>query len=156
MNHAERVVFDCNVFFQALISPSGPAGLALDAVVDGKCELFISDFIFEEIKAVTSRPQLAARFRLAPERIDLYIEFITGIATTLAEVPAKFSFPRDPMDAHYVDLAIAAQAKLIVSRDKDLLSLADDASPEGQSFKQQFPDIEILTPTELMRFLSSI
>jgi predicted nucleic acid-binding protein len=65
-----------------------------------------------------------------------------------------FEFPRDPKDARYVDLALAAQAKLIVSRDLDLLFLGDPSTPEGRDFQARFPDVEILTPTELLRLLN--
>ena len=156
MKPPQRVVFDCNIFFQALISPAGPAGQALDAVVDGRCVLFIAEFIFDELKEITSRSQLATRFRLTAERIALFLESITEIATALVDVPAVFEFPRDPKDARYVDLALAAQAKLIVSRDLDLLSLGDRSTPEGREFQARFPDIEILTPTELLRLLNLV
>lgn len=154
MKEPERVVFDCNIFFQALISPSGPAGQALDAVVDGSCLLFVSEFIFDELKDITSRPHLVARFSLTAERVALFLESIAEIATALVDVPAVFELPRDPKDARYVDLALAAQAKLIVSRDLDLLSLTDPSTPEGRDFRARFPDIEILTPTELLRLLN--
>jgi len=84
------------------------------------------------------------------------LESIAEIATTLVDVPAVFEFPRDPNDAHYVDLALAAQAKLIVSRDLDLLSLGDPSTPEGREFRARFPDLEILTPSELLRLLDRV
>ena len=74
-------------------------------------------------------------------------------ATFVDVVPHVFDFPRDPKDAHYVDLAVAASAKLIVSRDKDLLSLADESTPEGQDFKARFPGIAILTPPAMLQML---
>lgn len=52
-----------------------------------------------------------------------------------------------------VDLAIAVDAKLIVSRDKDLLSLRDPATIEGKDFMSRFPDLEILTPPEVLKLL---
>jgi predicted nucleic acid-binding protein len=48
---------------------------------------------------------------------------------------------------------VAANAKLIVSRDKDLLSLTDATTPEGQDFASRFPVISILTPSELLAML---
>ena len=153
MNPAERVVFDCNIFFQALISPAGPAGQALDAVVDGRCSLFVSEFIFDELKDITS-PASRGSVQLDYRASRAFLESIAEIATTLVDVPAVFEFPRDPKDAHYVDLALAAQAKLIVSRDLDLLSLGDASTPEGRDFRIRFPDLEILTPTELLRFIN--
>lgn len=40
---AERVVFDCNVYFQALIAPSGPAGECLSAAARSEVQLFLSE-----------------------------------------------------------------------------------------------------------------
>ena len=154
MNAAERVVFDCNIFFQALISPTGPAGQALDAIAEGRCFLFVSQFVIDELNDITSRPHLVARFSLTAERVALFLDSISEIATTLVHVPAVFEFPRDPKDAHYIDLAVAVQAKLIVSRDLDLLSLNDPLTPEGRDFRVRFPDLQILTPTELLRLLN--
>ncbi|HEY4233418.1 MAG TPA: putative toxin-antitoxin system toxin component, PIN family [Lacipirellulaceae bacterium] len=64
-----------------------------------------------------------------------------------------FDFPRDPKDAHYVDLALAVNAKLIVSRDKDLLSLRDATTTDGRDFMSRFPALSILTPPEALKLI---
>ena len=66
------------------------------------------------------------------------------------DVPHVFDLPRDPKDAHFVDLAVAARAKLLVSRDNDLLSLSDPTTPEGRDFAARFPGLEILTLPQLL------
>jgi putative PIN family toxin of toxin-antitoxin system len=153
MNTAERVVFDCNVYFQALIGPTGPAGECLQAAKKGKLSLYASRIVLAELRDVCLRPPVANRFRITTERLDEYIAEIESAATLVDEIPHVFDYRRDPSDAHYVDLAVACQAKLIVSRDRDLLALEDPATPEGQSFKRRFPELEILLPEQLLERL---
>lgn len=153
MTSRERVVFDCNVYFQALISPSGPAGQLFGQAAAKRLELFISAYVLEELRELTAEVRIRNKYKLTPEVLDEFFDKVS-LATTLVDaVPSVFEFLRDPDDAHYVDLAVAARAKLIVSRDKDLLSLADATSPEGQDFQARFPDLAILTPTELLLLL---
>ena len=45
-----------------------------------------------------------------------------------------------------MDLAAAAGARYLVSRDKDLLSLMQD-----EAFRQQFPDLTIVDPVAFLR-----
>src|SRR5438552_3327751 len=51
-----KVVFDCNIFAQALLNPLGPAGACVDAAIDGRVRLFISDFVLEEIRDIPNKP----------------------------------------------------------------------------------------------------
>ena len=153
MNGPERVVFDCNVFFQALISPTGPAGQSLEAAYEGRCQLFIATFVLDELAAVAARPTLARRFSLTPERVAVFMESIVEAATVIGDVPRQFEYPRDPDDARYVDLALVAQAKLVVSRDRDLLALADPTTAAGLDFRRRFPMLQILTPTDFLAVL---
>jgi predicted nucleic acid-binding protein len=64
----------------------------------------------------------------------------------MEDFPLVFSYQRDPDDAHYVNLAIAAQAELIVSRDRDLLDLMDPTKPEAADFQRRFPQVRIVDP----------
>ena len=64
--------------------------------------------------------------------------------------PHVFEFPRDPDDAHYIDLAVAAKARLVVSRDEDLLSLRDTGTEAGRDLVARFPELTILTPPEAL------
>jgi predicted nucleic acid-binding protein len=50
MNAAERVVFDCNVNFQAVISRSGPAGQCFAAAQEGKLSLFTSRQVIDDFE----------------------------------------------------------------------------------------------------------
>jgi putative PIN family toxin of toxin-antitoxin system len=153
MNEPERVVFDCNVYFQAIISQRGPAYRVLLYVTEGRLALFVSEYVIEELQELTSDSRIATKYGLEKALLEAFFATIRQHATIVEGVPRVFEFARDPDDAHYVDLAVAAQAKLIVSRDRDLLSLNDVTTVEGQDFKRRFPELEILTPTELLKAL---
>jgi uncharacterized protein len=149
----ERVVFDCNVFFQALTSPHGPARRLLGLAASKALDLYASEYSLAELSDVAVRPHLATKYGLNETLVDEFVADIRSFATLLDSIPHVFDFPRDPKDAHYVDLAVAAQAKLIVSRDKDLLSLRDAATPEGRDFQKRFPGLSVLTPPELLAII---
>ena len=153
MNLPERVVFDCGVFFQALIAPGGPAGKCLASARDGDLLLFVSNYVLAELRDVCARPHLVRRFRLSESRVDAFVAQIADIATFVDVVPHVFEYPRDPDDEHYVDLAVASRARLIVSRDNDLLALEDPNNADGQSFHRRFPDLTILTPEDMLKQL---
>jgi predicted nucleic acid-binding protein len=56
-----------------------------------------------------------------------------------------FSCPRDPDDEPYVNLAVAAGARYLVTRDKDLLDLMEDAD-----FRRRFATLAILDPAAFL------
>jgi putative PIN family toxin of toxin-antitoxin system len=149
----DRVVFDCNVFVQSLISPRGPAGACVDAAVSRRIQVFASEHVLAEVQDVTERSDLVRRFRLTAERIEKFMDRLRGVVTLVDEVPHVFTYPRDPKDEHYVDLAIAVGARLVVSRDRDLLALADPKDPAGRDFQARFPAISVITPIELLAAL---
>jgi putative PIN family toxin of toxin-antitoxin system len=156
MNAIERVVFDCNVYFQAIISHSGPAAQCFAAAQEGRLHLFASLQVIDELRDVCLRAHIANRFGLTQERVDAFVAEIESTATFMDNVPHVFDYARDPDDAHYVDLAVASQANLIVSRDRDLLALNDPRDPDAVAFHQRFPEISILTPVELLAHLAQI
>jgi putative PIN family toxin of toxin-antitoxin system len=140
---------------QSLLSPHGPAGTLLGFAKNHRLTLFVSRYILGELREVALRPNVQRKYKLTPEVVERFCEDVAELAAFVEFVPHVFDFPRDPEDAHYIDLAVAAGAKLIVSRDKDLLSLRDTTSPEGRDFRARFPTIEILTPPELLTLLAS-
>lgn len=88
-----------------------------------------------ELRDLTVEPKVRNKYRLTVEVLDEFFEKLSTTAVLVETVPSVFEFSRDPDDAHYVDLAVAAGAKLIVSRDKDLLSLTDQTTADGRDFQ---------------------
>lgn len=146
-----RVVFDCNFFVQALASADGPAGRCVQLAIDRAVRLFISSDVIRELREITARPRIVRKLKLIPDRIDEFIEAISKAATVLDGFPESFVYMRDPDDAHYVNLALAAGAKLIVSRDKDLLDLMDATYAESRQFRVRFPSLQIMNPVQFLR-----
>jgi predicted nucleic acid-binding protein len=72
----------------------------------------------------------------------------------VAAVPVVYAHPLDKKDEPYVNLAIAASAELIVSRDRrHMLSLTDRSQPHGIDFTNRFPSLGIVTPEQLLERL---
>ena len=151
-----RSVFDCNVLLQAMVNPIGPAGACLDRVRRGQITLFLSGPILSELIEVTARPVLIRKFALSLTRTTAFIEELLAYSVLFEAVPSVFVHPIDPKDSMYVDLAVASDAHLITTRDRHLLSLRDSSDRVGVDFISRFPNIEVLTPVQLLQRFQTI
>ncbi len=145
------VVFDCNIFLQALVNPNGAAGACLALFESGEVELYVSVQVLAEVAEVLSRPRVR---QLAPsltlETIEAFVENIRNKAICLRNVPEEYHFARDPKDEPYLNLAIIANAAYLVSKDNDLLDLMTAQSSEASAFRLHYPMLKIVSaPTFL-------
>jgi len=149
-----RVVFDCNIVIQAISNDGGPSGRALALLQRGEIDVFVSRAVIGELRAVLQYPSVRTKLPgLKDQRIELFLQQFSFRATLLRHVPHSFTYPRATQDEPYIDLAIAAKATHLVSRDNDLLSLASDYSMIGKEFRQKCPNLKLLNP---VAFLSEI
>ena len=91
--HGPKVVFDCNVYLQALIKETGPAAACLALFENRAIELFVSEALLSELRDVLTRPKLQQRYsRLTEERADLLIASLRDHAKLLKSVPHAFRY----------------------------------------------------------------
>jgi len=149
-----HVVFDCVVCLQGAAKPNGPAGACFELMENGQITVSVSEPILAEIADVLNRSRLKQRFKsLTPERVESFLGELLNAAVLVRSVPAVFTYPRDPDDEAYINLALAAGAKFLLTWDKDLLDLMQD-NPEGRGFRARFPDLRITTPVDFLRELA--
>jgi uncharacterized protein len=148
-----RAVFDCMTFLQATARPTGPAAACLRLLEAGAITLFVSDDIVREVEDVLSRPKLRRKNPLLTDQaVRQLLDRLAQLATRVESVPLQFPFPRDPKDEPYLNLAIVAGTRYLVSWDNDLLDLMAD-NPDGAAFRGRFPGLMILTPVAFLREL---
>lgn len=154
MNKTPAVVFDCMIYLQGLIREKGPAVDCLELFEHGSVVLFVSNEILEEIADVLTRPKLQTRYSLLTrQRADRLIEILRKNARLIEKVPSYFTYPRDPKDEKYINLAVEARAEYIVSRDRDLLDLMTDFSGEGKAFRQRFRPLRVISPADFLTMI---
>ena len=145
------VVFDCMIYAQAMISGAGSAAACFEQVRSHGLRLVWSDYVLQEVRELP--PKLPPRLKLTPQRVEAFIDEIAPLAIQVTLIADLFANPFDPDDSHYVNLALAAGADIITSRDADLLNLMDDKRPEGREFQLRFPQLRILPPEQLLEML---
>ena len=100
-----------------------------------------------ELRGLLSRPNIRKKFpHLTDEVAEAFVREVERSSTSIGDVHRPFEYPRDPKDEPYINLAIAAQADYLTSRDKDLLDLMQDPV-----FTARFPGIRVLDPVALLR-----
>jgi putative PIN family toxin of toxin-antitoxin system len=148
---SRKAVFDAMVLLQAGANPSGPSGACFDHARAGALVLVTSPDTISELRELLGRPNIRKKFpHLTDDVVEGLVAEIDRIGTSLANVPRVFEYPRDPKDEPYVNLAIAAEADYLTSRDKDLLDLMQD-----MEFTTRFPGIRVLDPVSLLREMES-
>ena len=111
-----------------------------------------SDAILDEFRKIVQYPRIRRRFlKLTSRQVERFIKWIRTFAAVTNDVPAAFDFQRDPKDTHYLNLAIATQSSLIVTRDHDLLELMTGTDTEAVTFRTNWPGIAILDPVTFLR-----
>jgi len=121
----KSAVVDASVLVSAFLLPESVPGRVLKLALQGEFVLHLSPLLLDE-----------TRFALLSTRLrDIYGhagEAVLAWCTELAEIGRLFTAPlpeispvcRDPNDDHVVATALAVNADVIVTGDKDLLALS--------------------------------
>ena len=137
-----RAVVDTSILIRALIKPQGTVGPVLQGLRNADYQLLYSDPLLAELAEVLARPRLRAKYSLTTEDIATVLSLILPRGEPV--VPARrIDVCRDPTDNMVLEAAVAGQADVVVSGDKDLLTL----SP--------FEAIPILSPATFLRLLKA-
>lgn len=115
------VVLDTNLVVSAFLQPRGTAAEALGIAL-GKFELVITEATLAELADVLGRDKFDRYLDKSTRRALLrdYAEAARAVIVTESVVDC-----RDPRDNKFLELALAAGARLVVSGDRrDLLSMS--------------------------------
>lgn len=149
-----RIVFDCMVFLQALISKESIAFKLFEYLDENAFTLFVSNEILDEINDVLNRPYIRAKnAQINDESVGIFFERVLKKAVLLKKVPAYFELTRDPKDEKYINLAVKAEADYIITRDKDLLDLMTGIDVESKEFRQRLRPLRIIEPIKFLKIL---
>ena len=121
-----RVVLDTNVILSGLAYPGSAPGKIMQAWRAGAIEVFLSDFILEELRRVL--PRLRHRHGLDNQEIDDLVDILSFQAELVVPQAVPADTIRDADDLPVLGTFMAAQetfaADYLVTWDKDLLSVA--------------------------------
>jgi len=112
-----RVVFDTNVFISAFVIPGGRAEDAYLHAVRETFELYTSVAILTE-----TANTLRTKFEWSAENVRRLLQSISQTATVLKTQP-HLHILKDEPDNRILECALLAEAEIIVSGDRHLLSL---------------------------------
>lgn len=151
-----RIIFDCMIFLQAVLSRKSVAYKLFEHLETNSFTLFISQEILDEIIDVLSRPKIRAKYsQITDELVETFLQRIVKKAVLIKSVSSTFQYSRDPKDEKYLNLAMTIQADYIISRDKDLLDLMTDISVEGKEFRQKSRPLKIVEPLEFLEIIAN-
>ena len=135
-----KLVIDTNVLISILIGKS--LGKLRPMLRSGDVQLVLSPILLEEFKAVVNRPHLRAYFE--PDDVARFIRLIERTSVMAQDAPVKSAISRDPKDDYLLVLASSSRADMLVTGDKDLLSIG------------AFKGIRIISPSKLMEELKEL
>lgn len=127
MSAPVRVVLDTNVVLSALVFGGGAAGQVRRAWQQGALLPLACTATAQELVRVLAYP----KFRLVQaEQNELLADYLPYTETVRIPLPPP-SVPkcRDAMDLPFMQLAVAGKAQVLVSGDRDLLSIAAEFEP---------------------------
>ncbi len=148
------VIFDTVALVQATINELSAAGRCLTLFEQGKISVAVSRATLAEAQDVLSRPYLRQRYdHITEEVVANLIQVLSRKGHLEKKVRKRFSYPRDPKDEPFLNLAIEVKADYLISRDNDLLDLMDWNKPDGREFQRRFRFLKIVKPEEFLQVM---
>lgn len=118
-----RVVIDTNVVLSALVFASGRLTPLRRAWQERRIDPLVSRATAAELIRVLAYP----KFKLSPEeQQELLADYLPYCTTVqIPEPPPATPACRDSFDVPFLELALAGEASVLVTGDRDLLAIAD-------------------------------
>ncbi len=105
-----RVVIDTNVLVSGALSPHGPPGRIVDAVLAGNVTVLYDDRILGEYGAVLRR----SRFKFEARDIDALLDLIESGGEAIMAPPLNLELP-DMSDLPFLEVAVAGSADALIT-----------------------------------------
>jgi putative PIN family toxin of toxin-antitoxin system len=118
------VVIDTNVWVSAFLNRKGFPARIKNAWVNGNFEVAFSSPLLQEISEVLHRPKIKDKYCLAEDEITEFIELLLRRAVLVA-IGGDVKLCRDERDNMFLETAIVADARYLISRDDDLKGDSD-------------------------------
>ncbi|AFY60856.1 putative toxin-antitoxin system toxin component, PIN family [Synechococcus sp. PCC 6312] len=116
---SERFVVDCNILVSAALSKVSVSRQGLNKVIQSGTLLF-SQATLTELELVLSRPKFT-RY-ITPLERQLFIFQVVQTAE-IVSIDCQIQACSDPKDDMYLELAVSGKATLLLTGDRDLLTL---------------------------------
>ena len=124
MSPAVRVVLDTNVILSALVFRGGAAGQVRLAWQRGLVLPLASTATVRELVRVLAYPKFCLSRAEQDELLADYLPYVKVVR--IAHPPPAVPDCRDALDLPFMHLAVAGKAQVLVSGDRDLLTLATE------------------------------
>ncbi|MCL4835870.1 MAG: putative toxin-antitoxin system toxin component, PIN family [Caldilineaceae bacterium] len=139
-----RVVIDTNVLVRALITRKGTPGQLLEKMKTEDFFLVLSEEVFAELTRVLDYPHLCNRYRYTDEQKNRFLLSLRYVAIWVNAQETLRVVTEDESDNRFVELAVAGQARYLVTGDqKHLLRL------------RHYKGIGIVSPAEFLAMLAT-
>ena len=137
-------VLDTNVFIRAALRPRSPSARVVDAYLDGKFQLVLSQDVLQELLTVLLLPEIREVHGWSDDKIlQFVINLPAGAALYAGQAYVPASLPRDLTDVKFLSLAHEADADYLVTKDgRHLLRV------------KKYRRTRIVTPTQFLANLS--
>jgi Predicted nucleic acid-binding protein, contains PIN domain len=113
------IVVDANIVLRGLRSRNGASHRILRGMIEGEIAFALSPAVVLEYEDVLMRPGLLGDAPwIAPEEIGTLIDALCALCVEVSPAFRFRPFLADPKDDLYVECALAAGARLIVSEDR--------------------------------------
>jgi putative PIN family toxin of toxin-antitoxin system len=147
-----RVVLDTNILLRGLLNMQSAAGRVVQMRDRRDVLLLLSKPVVSEYRDVLMDADIIERYpELTSEKVEVALRRLRYVGEMQDAVRVTFDHPRDPKDAKFIELAIAARATHIVSGDKDLLALASGHGDAKTRFRQRARSTRITDAVTFLR-----
>ena len=135
-------ILDTNI--RAVLRPKSPSARVVDAYLDGKFQLVLSQAVLQELLTVLLLPEIREVHGWSDDKIlQFVINLPAGAALYAGQAYVPASLPRDLTDVKFLSLAHEADADYLVTKDgRHLLRL------------KKYRRTRIVTPTQFIAKLS--
>jgi putative PIN family toxin of toxin-antitoxin system len=113
-----NILIDTNVLLSAALRDQAPERVVLYVAHRDDLRWVVTPEILAEYAEVLRRP----KFGLDEHSLKRWVEILAMRTVEVGGPPAAPDFPRDPKDAPFLAAALAIQADLLITGDKDLLA----------------------------------
>jgi uncharacterized protein len=136
-----KIVVDTSVFISALIGPSGPAREVIRRCLKGDYRVLMGNALFTEYESVIGREEIKTRCSLSEgETREIFAAFV-AVCEWVSVYYLWRPNLKDEADNHLIELAIARNARTIVTNN----------TGDFQNTELLFPELSIVKPENLLR-----